>query len=104
MARKQLFYRSFLKATQSLLGTVLRHREDPDHRQSSIKEVLLLTLTLLADLYVPDIEMDKHTVLLVLCRLIMVVAKRAVQPQSEPVPLPAAEDGACTISPTHQGR
>lgn len=65
--------------------------------------MLLLTLTLLADLYVSDIEVDNYTVLLVLCRLIVVVTQRAVQPQSKPIPLPAAEDGACMIFRTHQG-
>lgn len=65
--------------------------------------MLLLTVTLLADLYISDIEVDKHAVLLVLGRLIMVVTQRAVQPQSKPIPLPAAEDGACTIFRTHQG-
>lgn len=65
--------------------------------------MLLLTLTLLADLYVSDIEVDNYTVLLVLCCLIVVVTQRAIQPQSKPIPLPAAEDGACMIFRTHQG-
>lgn len=62
---------------------------------------LLLTMALLADLYVTDIEVDEHTVLLVLSCLIVVVSQGPVQPQGKPVPLPAAEDGACTIFQMH---
>lgn len=55
----------------------------------------LLTVALLADLYAADIELDEHTILLVLCSLITVVAQGPIQPQGKPVSLPAAEDGAC---------
>lgn len=57
----------------------------------------LLTTALLANLYVADVELDEHAILLILCSLIMVVAQGPIQPQGEPVPLPAAEDGACAI-------
>lgn len=57
----------------------------------------LLTLALLANLYVSDVELDEHTVLLVLRSLVSVVAQGPIQPQGKPVPLPAAENGACAI-------
>lgn len=60
-----------------------------------------LTVALLADLYVTDVEMDEHAVLLILGSLIVVVAQGPIQPQGKPVPLPAAEDGACAIFQTH---
>lgn len=58
-------------------------------------------MTLLADLYVADVEMDEHAILLILGSLIVVVAQGPIQPQGKPVPLPAAEDGACVIFQTH---
>lgn len=58
-------------------------------------------MALLADLYVTDVEMDEHAVLLILGSLIVVVAQGPIQPQGKPVPLPAAEDGACAIFQTH---
>lgn len=57
----------------------------------------LLTMALLADLYVADIELDEHTVLLILRSLVMVVAQSPIQPQGKPVSFPAAEDGACAV-------
>lgn len=62
----------------------------------------LLTMALLADLYVANIGADKHTVLLILYSLIMVVAQGPIQPQSKPVPFPAAKDRACEIFQTRQ--
>lgn len=62
----------------------------------------LLTVALLANLYVADIEADKHTVLLILRGLVLVVAQGPIQPQSEPVPFPAAKDRACAIFQTRQ--
>lgn len=59
-------------------------------------------MALLADLYVSDVEVDEHAVLLVLGCLIVVVAQGPIQPQGEPIPFPAAEDGACVIFQTHQ--
>lgn len=58
-------------------------------------------MALLADLYVTDVEMDEHAVLLILGSLIVVVAQGPIQPQGKPVPLPAAEDGTCAIFQTH---
>lgn len=63
---------------------------------------LLFTLALLADLYVANIEADKHAILLVLCRLVVVVAQGPIQPQGKPVPLPAAENRACVKIQTRQ--
>lgn len=57
----------------------------------------LLTMALLANLYIADVELDEHTVLLILRSLVAVVAQGPIQPQGEPVPLPAAEDGACAM-------
>lgn len=71
-------------------------------RSHSARKEGLLTLALLADLYVANIGADKHTVLLVLRILIMVVAQGPIQPQSEPVPFPAAKDRACEIFQTRQ--
>lgn len=66
------------------------------------RKELLLTMALLADLYVSDIEVDEHAVLLILRSLVLVVAQGPIQPQGEPVSLPAAEDGACVTFQTRQ--
>lgn len=80
------------------MAGVLRHsgRAEP-----VVTERKRLTVALLADLYVADVEMDEHAVLLILGSLIVVVAQGPIQPQGKPVPLPAAEDGACVIFQTH---
>lgn len=62
----------------------------------------LLTVALLADLYIANIEADKHTVLLVLRGLVMVVAQGSVHPQGEPVSFPATKERACEIFQTQQ--
>lgn len=72
------------------------------HRHSAREKGALLTVALLAYLYVSDVEADEHAVLLILCSLILVVAQGSIQPQGKPIPLPAAEDGACAIFQTHQ--
>lgn len=80
----------------SKLSESCRELSNCTPRHSAV-EVLVLTVTLLADLYVTDVEVDEHTVLFVLRSLIMIVAQRPIQPQSEPVTLPTAEDGTCVI-------
>lgn len=65
-------------------------------------EGLLLTVALLANLYVTDIEVDEHAVLFVLGRLIVVVAQGPIQPQGKPVAFPTAQDGACVTFQTSQ--
>lgn len=40
----------------------------------------LLTMALFADLYVTDVEVDEHTVLLILRCLITVIAQGPIQP------------------------
>lgn len=80
------------------MAGVLRHS---GRAELVVTERKRLTVALLADLYVADVEMDEHAVLLILGSLIMVVAQGPIQPQGKPVPLPAAEDGACAIFQTH---
>lgn len=80
------------------MAGVLRHS---GRAELVVTERKRLTVALLADLYVADVEMDEHAVLLILGSLIVVVAQGPIQPQGKPVPLPAAEDGACAIFQTH---
>lgn len=80
------------------MAGVLRHS---GRAELVVTERKRLTMALLADLYVTDVEMDEHAVLLILGSLIVVVAQGPIQPQGKPVPLPAAEDGACAIFQTH---
>ena len=80
------------------MAGVLRHS---GMAEPVVTERKRLTVALLADLYVADVEMDEHAVLLILGSLIVIVAQGPIQPQGKPVPLPAAEDGACVIFQTH---